>query len=139
VLIEEDWRQTRRRRTWLLEYPRAGSPPRLLFDRSSQDRYSDPGQLATTIGPYGRPVPLLTPDGRSAYLVGDGASPEGDLPFLDRLDLESGALTRLWRCEAPFYEEVVAALDAQATRVITRRESPREVPNFHLRALASGQ
>ncbi len=35
------------------------------------------------------------------FLRGDGASPEGDRPFLDKLDLATGKTTRLWRSEAP--------------------------------------
>ncbi|MCX5996133.1 MAG: hypothetical protein NTV42_00655, partial [Chloroflexi bacterium] len=31
-----------------------------------------------------------TPDGGAIYLAGDGASAEGDRPFLDRLDLARG-------------------------------------------------
>ena len=42
---------------------------------------------ATYLARAGLDVLLLTADGRSAWLTGAGASPEGDRPFLDRVDL----------------------------------------------------
>ena len=59
----------------------------------------------------GARVLLTSPDGGSLYLSGAGASPDGDLPFLDRLDLEDGTTERLWRCAAPSYEFAVDLID----------------------------
>ena len=44
-------------------------------------------------------VVILTPP-----LQGNGASPEGNRPFLDLLDLETKQTTRLWQCDPNFYE-----------------------------------
>src|SRR5205085_10936253 len=67
-------------------------------------------------------------------LTGDGASPEGDRPFLDRLDLNSGKITRLWRSDAPFYETVSTVVDYKKPTFITSRESATEPPNFWMRS-----
>lgn len=132
AVVDEEWWKTRRVKSWLV--PTAGSAqPRLLFDYSSEDRYAAPGKFVTVPNASGLRVPLTTADGRYAYLVGEGASPEGDRPFLDRLELATGKTTRLWRSAAPNYEEVVAVLDPDARRVVTRRESVRDVPNYFLR------
>jgi dipeptidyl aminopeptidase/acylaminoacyl peptidase len=79
----------------------------------------------------------LAPGGRHAYLAGNGASPKGDYPFLDRIDLATGRTERLWRAADPFYELVVDVLDDQAQRFVTRRESPSDPPNYMLRSRGS--
>jgi len=138
AIVTEDWSRTRQRRVWAIDPSDPAKAPRPLFAFSSEDRYANPGSFVTTMGPFGRSVLLLSADGASAYLTGAGASEEGDRPFLDRLDLRSAKTTRLWRSAAPHYEEVVAVLDPAASRLITRRESTSEAPNYWLRDLAQG-
>ncbi len=138
ALVSERWWQTRRTRTWAIAPGNPESEPRILFDRSSEDRYDDPGSFLTEIGPLGRPVLLRSEDGGSAYLAGAGASSEGDQPFLDRYDLTTGQTTRLFRSEPPSYETIVDVLDAEAQRIITRRESVEDPPNYLLRNLEAG-
>jgi dipeptidyl aminopeptidase/acylaminoacyl peptidase len=139
ALTFEGWWKSRRERVWAIAPGSATARPRQLFDLSSEDRYGDPGRFVTVPGPLGTPVLLTTRDGKFAYLSGDGASPEGDRPFLDRIELATGKTTRLWRSQAPHYEFVVTVLDPDARRVITRRESVNEAPNYFLRDLRSGR
>jgi dipeptidyl aminopeptidase/acylaminoacyl peptidase len=80
-------------------------------------------------------VPLRSSDGRSLYLRGDGASAEGDRPFLDRFDIATGKTERLWQSAAPNYEQTLQVVDPDATRIITQRESPTDPPNIFLRNL----
>jgi dipeptidyl aminopeptidase/acylaminoacyl peptidase len=134
ALVEESWWKTRRTRTWAVA-PGGRLAPRVLFDRSSEDSYGDPGEFLTAANPRGRPVLLTTKDGKSAYLAGRGASPEGDRPFLDRIDLSSARTQRLWRSEAPAYEEIVALLDGEGRRAVTRREATDEPPDYFLREI----
>jgi dipeptidyl aminopeptidase/acylaminoacyl peptidase len=133
AFLSESWWKTRRTRTWLV-----GDSARLVWDRNSEDRYADPGDLATVPTPLG-PLVLTTPDARSVFLFGGGASAEGDRPFVDRMDIRNGRTTRLWRSEAPYYEEPVSLLDAGGRRLLTRRESVSEVPNYVVRDLRGGR
>ncbi len=135
ALVDEFWWRDRRARTWLVAPDRSGEQ-RLLFDRSSEDRYGDPGAPVSERNAAGRRALLL--DGGAVYLAGRGASPEGDRPFLDRLDLRSGGVERLWRSEAPAYAEFVAFLDPGRRSLLLRRESPAEPPNYHRLELADG-
>ena len=135
ALVREEWNRTRRERWWVVDPTRPGAAPRLLLDRSSEDRYNDPGQVLTAPGEHARPVLLLSRDSSAVFTAGAGASPEGDRPFLDRLDLRTGQRTRIWRSEPPYYEEVEAVLDNEGARLVTRRESQTEPPNFFLRDL----
>lgn len=134
ALVTEEWRKTRRARTWLVNTRAAGGSAKLVFERSSEDRYADQGDFLTRAG-LGDSVLLTTKEGRFAFLAGRGASPEGDRPFLDRLELATGKTLRLWRSEAPYYEEVAALLDPDAGRILTQRESAAEPPNYFLRDL----
>lgn len=137
ALVEENWWKTRQTRSWIIDPSRPGAAARKLFDRQSEDRYADPGDFITAPGPLGTSVLVTTEDGSSAFLRGQGASPEGDRPFLDRIELATGKTTRLWRSEAPYYEQVVALLDHDGERIITRRESVKDVPNYFVRDLTS--
>jgi dipeptidyl aminopeptidase/acylaminoacyl peptidase len=135
AVLSEGWSKTRRARTWIVNPSRPGSDPRLLFERSSEDRYSDPGRFVTAPGLYQAPVLMLSKDGKFAYLVGEGASADGDRPFIDRLEIVSGRKLRLFQSDPPFYEEVVGVADADLGRLITRRESLTDPPNHYVRDL----
>jgi dipeptidyl aminopeptidase/acylaminoacyl peptidase len=134
AIISEQWQKTRRWRRWLLDPRQPGGAARLLFEGSTEDRYADPGSFLTRSGPTG-PVLLTSKDGRFAFLAGEGASPEGNRPFLDRMELGTGKLLRLWRSEAPNYEEVVVVLDPDLGRFLTQRESASEPANYFVRDL----
>ena len=134
ALISERWWKTRWTRTWRLD-PSAPEALHLLFDRSWEDRYSDPGSPLTRWTPDGTQVLLTGEERRTLYFVGAGASPEGDRPFLDRLDVETGETERLWRSEGPCYEHPVHLIDVERLQLMTRREAIAEPPNFFLRDL----
>ena len=134
AIVSETQQKERKVRQWVID-PSGKAAPRLLWERSSEDRYASPGTFATTRNASGRNVLLLSADGASAFLNGDGASAEGDRPFADRLDLATGEPTRLFQSQAPYYEQPVAWLDATSTRLVTRRESKTDVPNYWSRDL----
>ena len=124
-------------RTWMID-PSApnGGTPKLVWDRNSEDRYSDPGNWVYVQDPASdRNIPLRSSDGRYLYLRGNGASSEGDKPFLDRFDLTTAKPERLWQSAAPYYEQALQVVDKDGNRVITQRETPTDPPNFFLRDL----
>ncbi len=133
ALLEEYWWKTRKARTWRVRPDQPGQAPQLLVDRSFEDRYSDPGTAATVADAAGRQRLLTSRDGGSLFLVGDGASPEGDRPFVDRYDLATGKSERLFHSQAPHYEVPVALLDDSGQRLLTTRESPTEPTNYYVR------
>ena len=133
ALVNEYDRPTRWTRTALLDV--GGDEPRPLFDRSAEDRYGDPGFPLRRPGGGTAGVTLLQ-DGNSIYLSGAGASPEGDRPFVDRLDLRTLQTERLFRTERETYEIVVAVLSDDGRTLLTRRESTTEPPNYFVRNTA---
>ena len=60
------------------------------------------------------------------------------MPFLDRMEISSRKTERIWRCEAPYYEFVLAITDVERMRFITRRESVDMQPNYYLRGSRPG-
>jgi dipeptidyl aminopeptidase/acylaminoacyl peptidase len=124
-------RERRWTKTWLIDAAQPGAAPRLVWDRSAEDRYGDPGfpvMRQTAAG-----MAVLLRRGDWIYLQGAGASPVGDRPFLDRFNLRTLRSERLWRADTVHYEVVVAVLDAGAERILTRRESRSEPPNYFVR------
>ena len=108
----------------------------LLFERSYQDAYSDPGTPLMTVGPAGGWVMARTNAGE-LLLSGRGASPEGVHPFLRRYDLSTQKTQDVWASADPHYETLVTVLNDDATRFVTRRQSKTEPPNYHLRTAGS--
>ena len=139
AFVNERLSRGARLRTWMVD-PSApsGGMPKLVWDRSLEDRYSDPGTWVYVQDPASdRLVPLRSSDGRYLYLRGNGASAEGERPFVDRFDLTTGKTERLWQSAAPYYEQVLQVVDRDANRIITQRESPTEAPNAFVRDLRS--
>ncbi|WP_425576716.1 S9 family peptidase [Nibrella saemangeumensis] len=106
-----------------------------LFDRSSEDRYGNPGQFDTRKNQYGREVLNILPNNDILMVNATGASPEGDRPFVGVLNLTTKQTRPLWRSEAPVFERPVAVLDAVKGLILTTRETPEENPNYYIRNL----
>jgi dipeptidyl aminopeptidase/acylaminoacyl peptidase len=138
ALVSEGLSRTAKLRTWIVN-PTTPSSARVLFDRSSEDRYGDPGRFARVYDfASDRMVPLRAADGNTLYLLGDGASPEGDRPFLDAIDMRNGTKHRIWQNTGEQYEYVASITDPAARTFVTRSESPTEPPNFFRRDIAAG-
>lgn len=132
ALVTESWWRTRQVRTWQIDTRDPSVEPVLHWDRSSQDRYSDPGSPQLTRGPHGWSV-LRVEDG-ALLLTGQGWSPEGMYPFYDRYDLSSRTAERLWQASDPWIEQVVKIL-RDPRRFVTSRQSATDPPNYQLRQL----
>jgi dipeptidyl aminopeptidase/acylaminoacyl peptidase len=130
-LVRDYNRDRRWLRTFLIDIAKPGEPPKLVWERSSRDRYRDPGAPLMRTLPNGKRV--LRRQGGSIFLAGAGATPKGEFPFLDRFDLEARKTERIFQCEDGQYESVVALMADDASQFITRHESPEEPPNYFVR------
>jgi len=135
AIATEYWWKTRKVRSWLIQPGKPKAKPELLFDRSFEDRYSDPGNPIFKRTKFGTSILLTSNKGKSIFLSGAGASPEGDKPFMDQLDLKSLTTKRLWQSQAPHYEYFVTFLDEKGDQFITRRETVTEPPNYYIKNL----
>ncbi len=128
-------RATRTRATLLLDARAPGVITPLAAVRDG-DLYGDPGTPVTTVAPNGDAV--VQHAGDAIWLRGGGYGPDGMRPFLDRLDLRSGAKQRLFRSELRPLETPLAPLDPDAARILTVRQSPADPPNLFVRGRADG-
>jgi len=138
AMVTSRWWNTRWERSYAASPANPAAAPRKLTDRTYDDRYGDPGSPIYTSAPSGHTVMMTTEDGRGIFLAGQGASPKGLYPFLDRMEIATGATRRLWRAEDPHFETVSTVLDRSGNRILTRRESLTEAPNFFIRTLPGG-
>ena len=107
-----------------------------LYQGNMTDAYNNPGTPVTTKNKYNRDVIAMTNNGQSILMNNiTGASPKGDLPYLASFDLTTKANTILWRCSEDNYEMVMDVLDINNLKVITRRETEKEVPNYYIRSI----
>jgi dipeptidyl aminopeptidase/acylaminoacyl peptidase len=130
--LARDYNRDRRwQRTFLLDIAQPGAQPTLIWERSIRDRYRDPGTPLTRTLPNGKRI--LRQQGNAIFLVGAGASPKGEFPFLDRFDLMTRKAERIFQCGDGQYESAVALLADDGTKFLTRHESPTEPPNYFVR------
>ena len=127
ALLTEFDRETRRQRTWRLDASDPAAAPQLLLERSTQDAYGDPGQPVMRTDGRGRT--FVRQDGTAVYLSGQGATKDGDMPFLDRWDLATGEKERLFQCAPGRYESFTAFLDQEGRRILVGSESSTEPRN----------
>ena len=132
------WWSTRWQKVILFKPDEPSSEAKIIFDRTYEDRYNDPGRPIIESTPGGSRILKTTGDGYTVFMTGTGASPEGNRPFIDKLNLKTKETERLWRSEAPYYEAPLSLLDNEGALAITRRESVTESPNFYIRNLKTG-
>ena len=107
-----------------------------LYQGNMTDAYTNPGSPVTTKNKYNRDVIAMTNNGQAILMNNiTGASPKGDLPYLASFDLTTKANTILWRCTEDNFEMVMDVLDINNLKVITRRETEKEVPNYYIRSI----
>jgi len=131
ALVEDFERVKRIRRAVEIDVDKPGGQPRVIFSRNERDAYHDPGAPLMEITSEGRR--RIVQSGEEIYMTGQGSSPSGDKPFLDRFNLSTGKTQRLFQSSSG-YENFVAMLDESGTRILTRRESPTEPPNYFVRS-----
>ena len=136
ALINEGLTGKQRVRTSTLD-PRTGETT-VIVDRSTNDRYNDPGSPMFRRNEFQRNVLFTVDDGRAIAMRGSGASPDGDLPFFSVFNLGTKQSEIRWRCEKGYYESVVDLLDPEKGLLITVRESPTSPANYFLRDLGAG-
>jgi len=123
-------RDTQRRRIFMTDY-RNPSAAKLISDQNVNERYNDIGNPVTKMLQNG--YNAVQQNGDYIFLTGAGSSPEGDRPFLRRMDVNTLKTDEIFRSEKGGYETVSAVADDTGTKFITRRESPLDPPNLYWR------
>jgi dipeptidyl aminopeptidase/acylaminoacyl peptidase len=137
--VSEYDRDRRWARELLIDVDKADVAPIVVDDRNVNDRYKDPGRFVTEVTARGTRV--VREVGGAVFRTGQGATSDGELPFLDRFELATQKTERLWQCAKGSYESAVAFLDARPgakPTIVTSYETPTETPNFRVRDLERG-
>ncbi|XP_049388814.1 probable glutamyl endopeptidase, chloroplastic [Solanum stenotomum] len=145
ALVYESWYKTRKVRTWVISPGSEDVNPRILFDRSSEDVYSDPGSPMSRRTPAGTYViaKVKKEDDGDTYILlnGSGATPEGNIPFLDLFAINTGSKERIWQSDKEKYFETVVALmsdqkegelSINELKILTSKESKTENTQYYL-------
>lgn len=129
ALLTERWRTTRDERISLVDL-NSGNVIRTVLERKNDDRYNDPGRFVSVSNEYNREIVLTEGQGNrlSVFTIGNGASPEGDRPFLMKWNLMTDRKDTLFKSNAPYYELPVF-FDNSGSLIISR-ESVDDPPNY---------
>ena len=130
MLITDYNRDTRHRRILMMDYRATAPDLKVISDLNVNDRYNDIGQPVTKRLPNGFSV--IQQDSNEIFLSGAGATPEGERPFLRRMNVKSNETKEIFRSSEGSYE-VPILLGNNTTQLLIRRESPTEPPNFLIR------
>ena len=127
ALLTEYNRDRRWRTTYRLDLNNPATKT-VLFDLSVNDAYGNPGTPVYKQLPGGDWV--MAQDGDWAWFTCPGASPDGELPRLDKINLKTGEKKTVFQCPANAYEEFVMFAGKDDQQIVTRYQSKTEPPNF---------
>lgn len=131
MFVTEINRDTQKRKMWMLDYRSQTFTPRVVYELNVNDRYNDIGNFVTKRLPSGYSVVLQ--DGEDVFTSGNGATPQGDRPFLRRFSLKDMAVkTEIFRSKTDEYETFAGFADNKGFDFFTRKESPAMPPNLIL-------
>lgn len=123
------------RRTFQVNLDDPQQARRLVWDLSTDEKYANPGAPVRRLLANGYSV--VRQDGDAIFLAGTGASPDGDRPFLDKLDLKTLQAQRLFRSSKTAYEQFLAFAGNDSNRFLTWHQSADETPNAYARTLGA--
>ena len=105
-----------------------------LYQGNMTDAYSNPGSPVTIKNKFNRDVIALINNGQAILMNNTtGASAKGDLPFIASFDLNTKVNSILWRSSEDNFEMIMDVIDINNLKVISRRETEKEVPNYYIR------
>lgn len=126
AIVTERWWKTRAERRVYIK-PGNDKYRVNLFDYYYENAYADPGTFVTRKNDYNRSV-LLT-DNQNIFTISEGASPQGNRPFLLKFNTKTKLTDTIFRSKAPYYERPVFFNNKKF--LITSREAVDSVPNYY--------
>ncbi|HXT18511.1 MAG TPA: prolyl oligopeptidase family serine peptidase [Gemmatimonadaceae bacterium] len=111
-------------------------------NQSDSAFFNNPGALQTTRSANGQTVVRVSSDDKSVFLEGTQYfrdwTRQAPHNFVDRVDIETGAKTRIFEGKGDVQEDVVSPVDNDYNKVIVSKQSPTMVPDSYLRDLKTG-
>lgn len=138
AIVSDSWYDTRNAKTYLINPSNPNQAPKIIFDRNSQDIYSDPGNFETRRNEYNRYVLAIEND--NAYLIGDGHTKDGQFPFISEYNLKTLQTKRLYTSKLNDKKEDLYSIeDFKKGDVLVMLQSKNEYPNYYMRNIKSGK
>ncbi len=132
ALIMDSDRDKNNSKTYLFDPSNPNSQPIVIFDRNTEDVYSNPGRVASIRNEYSRMVMQI--DNDNVYLVGDGYSKEGQFPFIDELNLKTLKTKRIYQSSYTDKKEDIESIDdIKKGNILVRIQSQTDFPNYYMR------
>jgi dipeptidyl aminopeptidase/acylaminoacyl peptidase len=132
AIVIDDWYDTRNTKTYLIDPSNPSLAPKIIFDRNSQDIYSDPGNFETKKNEFNRYV--LAIENENAYLIGDGHTKDGQFPFIDEYNLKTLKSKRLYTSSMKDKKEDLLSIeDFKNGDVLVQIQSKNDFPNYYFR------
>jgi dipeptidyl aminopeptidase/acylaminoacyl peptidase len=132
MMFFDDYNREKQRRRMFWTNYKNPAEIKLMSDLNVNDRYNDIGQPVTKRLANGYSAVVM--DGEAIYLSGNGASPEGDRPFLRRMTISDLQTVEMFRSGPDEYETFVSLISDKGFSFITRKESLTSPPNLFRRA-----
>ncbi len=132
AIASDYWWNNRNTKSYVFDPSNAAKAPKKIFDRSYQDKYSDPGNFVTVKNKYNENI--LELNNETAYLMGEGFSEKGQFPFIDAYNLRTNSKKRIYQSTYTDKKETLtSAIDLKKGKVLVRIESQQEYPNYYFR------
>ncbi|MCV9931195.1 prolyl oligopeptidase family serine peptidase [Flavobacterium sp. LS1R47] len=132
AILMDEWYDTRNTKTYLINPADATQKPKLIFDRNSQDIYSNPGNFEYKKNQYNRYVLAIEND--NAFLLGEGFTKDGQFPFISELNLKTLKTKRLYTSSfKDKKEDILSIEDFKTGKVLVQIQSKNDYPNYYFR------
>jgi dipeptidyl aminopeptidase/acylaminoacyl peptidase len=123
------------RKSWLFHLGQ--DKKTLLFDLSARDDYNKLGTIITKTTVNGEKVFVKKGDD-VFYLNNQGATPEGNRPFLTALNIATLQTKELFRSQSDKHERIFGFVSPDMEKLFIRSESIENPPNFFIVNLKNG-
>ena len=132
AIISDEWYDTRNTKTYVINPSNPNQAPKVIFDRNSQDVYSDPGNFETRKNQYNKYVLAIEND--NAYLIGEGFTKNGQFPFISEFNLKTLQPKRLYTSAyKDKKEDILEIEDFKKGTVLVQIQSKNDYPNYYFR------
>ena len=136
ALVSDSWYDTRNTKTYLINPSDANQAPKTIFDRSSDDAYSDPGAFDSKKNANGMYVLNIIKN--EVCLIGEGFTEKGQFPFIDKMNFATGKTARIYQCTYADKQEIIySMIDVLKGDVLVQIQSKNEFPNYYVRNIKS--
>ena len=132
AIVSDEWYDTRNEKTYIMNPSDSDKKLKLIWDRNSQDIYSDPGRFETKKNEFNKYVLAL--ENENAFLIGNGFTKEGQFPFISQFNTKNLKTKRLYTSDyTNKKEDLLSIEDIKKGLVLVQIQSKTDYPNYYFR------